>query len=306
MMEERVITIGAGRLWRVYAAPLTEFPIGWEFGIPSGWGAILVNPSSPWPGWVTRVQLCNSLPCPVDIITITVDAGRAYVSEVWNNVIPGSLVYPAYGYIQALFIGAGEASGVTQGDTVTVMTPSILAAIQDVAAVKAKTDNLPVDPADQASAQSAVAAAQAAVIAAQIAAAKVELFNSSEMFVFPSATNIVCTLAAGGVANTFGAWAEIVDSSAVVLSDSFAANPGYLAELTAFMYSAANNSYMIEIAYGAAFDVIGRLRFYARANAVITLLIKSRQIPAGELVYYRMMCEVGGATCDVAFRYFMG
>ncbi len=172
----------------------------------------------------------------------------------------------------------------------------------NIAAILAKTHNLPAHPANEDTAYAAVLAAQAAVVEAQKAVAKVDLFNSAEIFVFPEVTNVTCTLTAGLVANTFGAWAEIVDSGAVTLSSKFATKPGYLGDVTLYTFSAADKMWLIELSYGAAKSILGRVM--VRSDWTYVMPIKSRKIPAGETVYYRLMCETGGATCKAAFRYF--
>jgi membrane-associated protease RseP (regulator of RpoE activity) len=156
----------------------------------------------------------------------------------------------------------------------------------------------------QSSANSAVANAEAAVIAAQLATTKVDLFNSAERFVFPESTSATFTMASGGIINTFGAWTEITDNAATTLSASFATDTGYLSELTPFDYSASNKSYLVEIAYGASYTNVARLRWFARADELVVLPVYSAKIPAGETVYYRMMCETAGATCRAGLRYF--
>lgn len=155
-------------------------------------------------------------------------------------------------------------------------------------------------------AEAAVAAAEAAVVAAQVAAAKVDLFNSAEVYLFPETTNITVTFTAGNT-NTWSAWTEIVDSGATTLSSKFAAAAGYVSDIHAFLASDVSDGYNIEIAYGDAKSVLGRTTFWVPADGVIPymLSIKSRRVPAGETVYYRMQSTgANGATVQVRMRYF--
>lgn len=131
---------------------------------------------------------------------------------------------------------------------------------------------------------------------------------SNETFIFPEETNVIITLQAGGVANTFGNWVEIVDGNAVKLSSKFATTSGYLSEINTEGYSIKGERYMIEVAYGATKQVIARTRVKAEAigatQFVYYLGLKSEKIPAGEIVYYRMKAETAGATLECSFRYY--
>lgn len=152
-------------------------------------------------------------------------------------------------------------------------------------------------------ADTAVSNAEAAVVAAQIAAAKVDLYNSARRYVFPDTSNVVVTFTAPVAVDTFSDWAEIVDGDAVTLSSKFSAAAGYLAEMVVEDFSATGKSYIVEIAYGDAKTPVAVKRFLAE-NEGQELQIRSCLIPAGETLYYRMMCETTVATCEVCFRYF--
>lgn len=149
----------------------------------------------------------------------------------------------------------------------------------------------------------AVVEAQAAVVAAQLAAAKVDLFNSSEHFLFPEATNEFCLLAAGNPANTFGAWVEITDNNGVTLSSKFAASPGYIREITLHIFSVANQKYIVEVRRGVG-SVVGRIKCYSDWTYVLSM--SSSRIPAGSTLSYRMMAETALATCRMDLRYIHG
>jgi hypothetical protein len=151
-------------------------------------------------------------------------------------------------------------------------------------------------------AQNAVVSAQAAVVAAETAATKVDLFNSAEVFLFPSITNATVTLVAGDT-NAWGSWTEIVDSNAVTLSSKFASSPGYISDMYIYGHSAVDKLYCLEIAYGASKITLGRVMYHT--SFIEMAPIKSRLVPEGETVYYRMMCSgANGATAKVGFRYF--
>lgn len=68
-------------------------------------------------------------------------------------------------------------------------------------------------------------------------------------------------------------------------------------------HSAVDKLYMVELAYGAAKSTLGRVSYHT--SFIEMAPIKSRRIPAGETVYYRMMCSgAASATAKVGFRYF--
>ena len=156
--------------------------------------------------------------------------------------------------------------------------------------------------AKEATAAAAVVNAEAAVVAAQIAAAKVDLFNSAEVFLFPSVTNETITLTAGNT-NVWSNWVEVVDSTAVTLSSKFATANGYINDLYIYDHSAVDKLYCIGLAYGEAKTTLGRLMWHTSFKDAVQ--IKSRRVPAGSTIYYRMMCSgANGATAKVGFRYF--
>jgi len=155
-------------------------------------------------------------------------------------------------------------------------------------------------------ADAAVVAAQNAAVAAQTAAAKVDLFNSAEVYLFPATTNLTCTLTAGNT-NVWSAWTEVVDNGATTLSSVFATDAGYVSDMLFFLPSDAADGYSVELAYGDSKVTMGRTAFWALADGDIAyvLSIKSRRVPAGETVYYRMQSTgANGATTQARFRYF--
>jgi len=160
--------------------------------------------------------------------------------------------------------------------------------------------------AKEATAVAAVTNAEAAVVAAQAAAAKVDLFNAAEVFLFPDATNRTITLTAGAT-NIWSAWTEVVDSAAITLSSKFSASAGYVSDMLFFLPSDAADGYSVELAYGDAKTNLGRVAFWALADGDIAYVlgIKSRRVPSGETIYYRMQSTgANGATVQARFRYF--
>jgi len=125
---------------------------------------------------------------------------------------------------------------------------------------------------------------------------------------FPSDSDEVITFTAGGVANTFGAWAEIVvDVTGETFSSRFAAQPGHISGLLIEDLSVKDKRFVLETAYGDAKVPITVHRFLAGnvkfLAAVQVVRVRAPGMPAGETIYYRMMCENAGATCEVSFRY---
>lgn len=126
-----------------------------------------------------------------------------------------------------------------------------------------------------------------------------------ESFLFPEDSNETVTFTAGGTPNTFGAWAEIVDNNSVTLSSKLASNDGHLSSLDVEDASASGKVYVCEIAYGSSKTVVSRHRWIIGTGKQTERKGRFRplKIPAGELIYYRMMCETGGATSIVHFKY---
>jgi hypothetical protein len=170
----------------------------------------------------------------------------------------------------------------------------------EYAIIDAKLDALKV------SADLAVTNAEAAVVAAQTAADKVDLFNSAEVYLFPTTSNLLCTLTAGNT-NVWSAWVELEDSDATTLSSAFAVDAGYVSDMLFFLPSDAADGYNVELSYGVANTTLGRVSFYALASGDIAyvLPIKSRRVPAGETIYYRMQSTgANNATVQARLRYF--
>lgn len=124
--------------------------------------------------------------------------------------------------------------------------------------------------------------------------------------IFPEDTDETVTFTAGGVANTFGAWAEIVDN----VPNTFSSKITSPTHITAFMIEDASKkdvAYLLEVAYGEAKTVVSRYRFISgetKLPPIQQMRVRSDDIPVGETVYYRMKCESAGETCTLHLRYY--
>lgn len=128
-------------------------------------------------------------------------------------------------------------------------------------------------------------------------------------FLFPSATNLTCTLTAHADANTWSAWVAIVDSGATGLSASFAANNGHIDALQIEEANQASTHYQVELAWGAGKTAIGTARiqtFTANQPVNSSFDLNGSEITAGETVYARVMCATAAAkTLEVSFRNYL-
>lgn len=125
--------------------------------------------------------------------------------------------------------------------------------------------------------------------------------------IFPANTNLTCTFTAHAGANTWSTWAEIQDSGATKLSAAFATSHGHITALGIETLSEADTIYMIEIAWGAAKNVITRGRFAGATkfeSPTEHLRVWAPRLPSGQLLYYRMKTATAVAdTVTVHFRY---
>jgi len=126
--------------------------------------------------------------------------------------------------------------------------------------------------------------------------------------IFPEDTDETVTVSAGGTANTFGAWAELVDDQAVTLSSKFADNSGHIVAILIEVCSVTDKRYLLELAYGDDETVFVRNRFMkilTKMNVGHQKRVRSIEIPAGETIYYRLKCETASATAEVHLRYYL-
>ena len=123
--------------------------------------------------------------------------------------------------------------------------------------------------------------------------------------IFPTATNLTCTIAAHDDADTWSAWVEVVDSGATSLSTLVAALPGHIERMWVSAGNQASTTYMSELAYGEAKVNLGNNRVVTgTANLPVfnQVELHGPKIPAGETIYARVMCKTAGAkTLTVGF-----
>jgi len=126
--------------------------------------------------------------------------------------------------------------------------------------------------------------------------------------IFPSDTNLTCTLTALATANAWSAWAEITDGT-TKLTSAFATYAGFLTSMVVESLSEIDTIYMLEIAYGDAKTPITSLRFAGTTkfqNPSHQERYRGVVMPAGEKVYYRMKSATAVAdTALVHFRYYL-
>lgn len=125
---------------------------------------------------------------------------------------------------------------------------------------------------------------------------------------FPDATNLKVVFTAHANAHTWSAWSEILDDGVpTTLSSKFAAQRGHISLVQIDNTNQKDEYYMIEIAYGTPKTIITPHRFKSGTAPndppIQEAKVRCAVIPAGEIIYYKMMCGVGGKTCDVSFRY---
>lgn len=133
-----------------------------------------------------------------------------------------------------------------------------------------------------------------------------EIDAAHESFLFPEDSDETMTFAAHASADTFGAWAEIVDNNAVTFSSKFALKHGHVSSFKAESASATDKVYIIEIAHGSSKIIVARGRLISGTvllDTIQQIRIRAPEIPAGETVYYRMKCETGAATITASMRY---
>ena len=127
--------------------------------------------------------------------------------------------------------------------------------------------------------------------------------------IFPTATNLTCTLTADVNANEWEDWAEIVDSAAASLSTAFAANDGHITGMLVEDTNQDDTRFMFEIGYGDTHIIVARGRVLTETNKLSTAQIgrfRGGIIPAGVTIYARVMCATAAAkTLSVHFRYYL-
>lgn len=137
------------------------------------------------------------------------------------------------------------------------------------------------------------------------------LEQAHETLIFPTASNRKVVFTAGTPANTWSAWAEIQDDDTppVTLSSLITSNI-HVSALSIEDLSHKDKMYMVEISHGNAGSkaVCCRHRFRTgdvthKLAAIAFARIRSHHVNNGETMYYRMMSEQAGGTCDVSIRW---
>jgi len=127
-------------------------------------------------------------------------------------------------------------------------------------------------------------------------------------YVFPSSTADICTLTAAA-ADTYSDYTRIVDAPGGNFLDALFTTDGHMTAMLAEMASVANEEFMVEISYGASHELVTHFRLQSETNKLPTDQIpkvRASHIEAGEQLFYRCMCSVGGPeSIEVHFRYFL-
>ena len=128
-----------------------------------------------------------------------------------------------------------------------------------------------------------------------------------DALIFPDDTNKTCTVTSGVGANTFGAWATLVDSAAGTLSSMFAANDGHLSAIHIEDADQVDVVYIIEFRDAISGDILGRMRFIKGTNKadVDDIRVNAPHINAGADIEYRMKDSVGGGQAELQLRYYL-
>jgi len=128
--------------------------------------------------------------------------------------------------------------------------------------------------------------------------------------IFPAATNLDCVLTAHASADTWSDYTEVADTTAetpITLSSLFASNCGHITGLVIESANQDDTHYMVELSYGAAHTRISVWRATsgtAKISPTGNSAAKGPEIPCGETIYYRCMCETAAAkTVNVHIRY---
>jgi len=128
--------------------------------------------------------------------------------------------------------------------------------------------------------------------------------------IFPENSGIALTLTAGPVANAFDGdvWGRLTDEDGNHFDEMFTRHPTWDRHLSAIVMedaSARDKVYHLEISYGDSRTMVTRMRFIAgntKAGATNRTAVRAVHVPAGERIYYHMMCETANATLEVHLR----
>jgi len=131
-----------------------------------------------------------------------------------------------------------------------------------------------------------------------------------ESFIFPENTNETVTFIAGGTANVFGTWLEIVDNNTVAFSSKGLLKDVHISSVLIESLEEEEENYVFEIGYGDNKINVARGRMI-RPRTLLPVSnpvsyqhrLRNLKIPAGEIVYYRMKCGAAAGEALVHIRY---
>jgi len=137
---------------------------------------------------------------------------------------------------------------------------------------------------------------------------RTQAYVANKMSIWPASTLLVCQFVSGALADAWGVWAQVTDTGANLLSTDFVTRAGFLDQACASNYTIDTNIYEFEIGWGAVPTVVARARFESATAATGPLPyfidLRSEQIPAGQLIYYRMRDATGAGQINICFRYY--
>jgi len=135
---------------------------------------------------------------------------------------------------------------------------------------------------------------------------------SHRSYIFPdlsSDIDLTCTFTSGAI-DSFGVWAEIVDSGATTLSSIAAAHALHISALRIRSTNTLNKLYVIEIGYGpdaGSVTILDPHEFGSGDKKIDSdeqVRFRPPVIPQGQKVYARMKTEdTLNATANIELRY---
>ena len=128
---------------------------------------------------------------------------------------------------------------------------------------------------------------------------------------FPEDSDEYIELTAGGTANIFSDWAELVDNNAVTFSSKIVGTGAHISAVMVEDLDTSDKRYIMEIGYGdgtgPGTTTVLRHRFMSgdvkKLDAIQQVPIRIDQIPVSSTVYWRMKCETLSAKCFIHIRY---
>lgn len=136
------------------------------------------------------------------------------------------------------------------------------------------------------------------------------LVNAHDTQIFPEDTGKTVTVTAHANINEWGAWVELEDSATNKLTSKFASNAGHITAILAESTESAGQIWEVELSYGDSKINCGRMRFISASVGIMPaaqqIRIRTPHIPAGEIIYGRLMCDKAGEeTITIHIRYYL-